>query len=77
MVSNSLTFALGPRLLEEEPDSDGGNDDEEGNEDEDAEEENDEGNGDIIDEETTLLPRHQVRQANKAGLEAYWKGRKH
>lgn len=73
MVSNSLTFALGPKLLQlsdgdgDDAESDSGDDsnDEEGGDD-------DEGNDqDLIDEETTLLPRTQVRKANRAGDRAY------
>lgn len=83
MVSNSLTFALGPRLLkpsdEDAPDAD--------TDGEAADEENEDGSGDeddmergpdgIIDEETTLLPAQRVRDANHAGRKGYRTGRKY
>lgn len=79
LVNNSLTFALGPRLLkpgdEDAPDKDDESND--GSEDEEDEQDQADGNHDLIDEETTLLPSHQVHSANKYGKKAYWKGRKH
>jgi hypothetical protein len=75
MVSNSLTFALGPRLLrpseEDAPDEDGdkgGEDEEDGDEDADAMERGPDG---IIDEETTLLPQRLVRLTNHMERQGY------
>jgi predicted permease len=78
MVNNSLTFALGPRLLrpgdEDAPDKE----ENEQNEDSDEEEEQEQPEDrDMIDEETTLLPQHHVRKANSFGLRAYKAGQKH
>lgn len=70
MVSNSLTFAFGPRLLRP-GDEDAANDKE--NEDQEIEEDGNEQNGDsqsaqqeLIDEESSLLPHRVVRRANRA-----------
>ncbi|KAF2277036.1 uncharacterized protein EI97DRAFT_375477 [Westerdykella ornata] len=79
-VNNSLTFALGPRLLrpgdEDAPDEEGNNEGgERGNQgDQDGQQERSQTDGydDIIDEHTTLLPRHNVRRANAVGLDT-WK----
>jgi hypothetical protein len=68
MVSNSLTFALGPRLMrpsdedvdEEEDNKDNGDEQEQGEE-SDALERGPDG---IIDEETSLLPQRAVRFTN-------------
>lgn len=72
MVSNSLTFALGPKLLrmgdDDSAESDGGNDS-----DNEAGEDGDDGDQDLIDEETTLLPTNHARRANKASSRAYGK----
>jgi predicted permease len=83
MVSNSLTFALGPRLLRpgDEDSSDAENDADSGDESRgsDSEEEQEQSQGDenrdLIDEETSLLPQHQVRKANWVGQKAYNGGR--
>jgi hypothetical protein len=76
MVSNSLTFALGPRLLrpsdEDSPDEDVDKD-----EDEDEEGEDEDGNAmergpdGIIDEETSLLPQRLIRHANHVERRGY------
>jgi predicted permease len=85
MVSNSLTFALGPRLLkpndEDAPESD---DEEEGSEEE-AEDEgvgNGNGLGDIergpdglINERTSLLPEAVVKPTNRLEKKSYLKTR--
>lgn len=74
MVNNSLTFALGPRLLGK-----GGSDTGEGG---DADGEDDQGgdaNGqsqadeapDVIDEESSLLPHHHVIKVNHAGHDLF------
>lgn len=82
MVSNSLTFALGPRLLrpndEDAPDDDD-DDDDDGKDNDDSEADGDGTNGGamdrgaegIIDEETTLLPQSLVRSANHMERKAY------
>ncbi|KAI8942269.1 hypothetical protein NX059_000348 [Plenodomus lindquistii] len=82
MVSNSLTFALGPRLLkpgdEDAPDNE---DDKEENDTQDAEEADRNGeNGDIergpdgiINEQTSLLPQRVVRPTNKLEQKGYLK----
>ncbi|KAF1968427.1 hypothetical protein BU23DRAFT_514629 [Bimuria novae-zelandiae CBS 107.79] len=72
MVSNSLTFALGPRLLRpsDEDAPDGNN---KGGEQEDGEEENGmerEPDG-IIDEETSLLPQRAVHPINRVERRGY------
>lgn len=84
MVSNSLTFALGPRLLkpsdEDAPDEDkDGEERENGDEEGDEEGENDmeRGPDGFIDEETSLLPEQRVRDANHAERRGYRKGRKY
>ncbi|KAF2751248.1 hypothetical protein M011DRAFT_395156 [Sporormia fimetaria CBS 119925] len=75
MVNNSLTFALGPRLLGSKGEGeDGENENSDGEDGEDGDDEQGSNSDDIIDEETTLLPRHQVHQANRAGRRAYKKG---
>ena len=65
MVSNSLCFALGPRLLrpndEDAPDEDDKEDEEDGEE-EDGMERGPDG---IIGEETTILPRRAARPMNR------------
>jgi predicted permease len=89
MISNSLTFALGPRLLrpgdEDAPsdqDADNG-DDEQANGDDDGDQTN--GNDDdemehgpdgIIDEETTLLPRQFVKPTNRIEKRGFLKTKK-
>jgi predicted permease len=83
MVSNSLTFALGPRLLkpsdEDAPDVDkNGEEADEGTEDGSGDEDDMERGPDgIIDEETTLLPQQRVRDANHAGRKGYRAGKKY
>ncbi|KAF2864732.1 auxin efflux carrier [Massariosphaeria phaeospora] len=81
MVSNSLTFALGPRLLRPN--------DEDAPEHEDTEEDDaqdDQGDGEgsdmergpdgVIDEDTSLLPQRLVRHTNRTGRRAYNKGQR-
>lgn len=83
MVKNCLTFALGPRLLrpgdEDTPDKDddneGGESDNEGDENGQQRRSQTDGHDDIIDEHSTLLPRHHVRKANGLGLNAWKKGK--
>ncbi|CBX97524.1 similar to Auxin Efflux Carrier superfamily [Plenodomus lingam JN3] len=79
MVSNSLTFALGPRLLK--PGDEDASEDEDGLEENGVEEteQNDE-NGDIergpegiINEQTSLLPRRITRPTNKLEKTGYLK----
>lgn len=86
MVSNSLTFALGPRLLKP-GDEDAPDKEEEGEEEEEESEELEQGdqdgeNGDIergpdgiIDERTTLLPERVVRPTNRVEKKGYLKTR--
>lgn len=84
MVSNSLTFALGPRLLRpnDEDAPDGDNDGKiENQEDEDqSSEEEEDGGGDIergpegiIDEQTSLLPHRIVDETNRLEQQGYLK----
>ncbi|KAF2125975.1 hypothetical protein P153DRAFT_346728 [Dothidotthia symphoricarpi CBS 119687] len=83
MVSNSLTFALGPRLLrpgdEDAPEND--KDDNQTDEDEqEAEEDGESGDMErgpdgLIHEETSLLPQRIVRRTNSAGKKGYFKTR--
>lgn len=83
MVSNSLTFALGPRLLkpgdEDAPDDDEDEVDEE-NEGDDQGAGNGNGHGDIergpdglINERTSLLPERVVKPANRLEKKGYLK----
>lgn len=81
MVSNSLTFALGPRLLkpgdEDAPDSEddkpenGTDEDEEP--DQDGENDIERGPDGIINEQTSLLPQRVIRPTNKLGKKGYLK----
>lgn len=79
MVSNSLTFALGPRLLK--PGDEDAPEDEEGEESEEAEQEDQDGeNGDmergpdgLINERTSLLPERVVRRTNRVEKKGYLK----
>jgi len=82
MVSNSLTFALGPKLLkpgdEDAPDTE----DDKENEDEEAEGQNGE-NGDIergpdglINERTSLLPQRIIHPTNRVEKKGYLKTQK-
>ncbi|KAF2714576.1 hypothetical protein K504DRAFT_420497 [Pleomassaria siparia CBS 279.74] len=81
MVSNSLTFALGPRLLksseedasDEEEQENGDNEEH----DEDGESGMERGPDGFIDENTSLLPEQRVRDANRAERRGYKKGRKY
>jgi nitrate reductase NapE component len=81
LVSNSLTFALGPRLLGSAGE-DGGSDENEDGEDNQADGEQTDGADErsrpdedhIIDEETTLLPHHHVVKVNWAGYQGYQHG---
>lgn len=82
MVSDSLTFALGPRLLlpSDEDAPDGIYEEEEVEDDEADNRENrhqDEESHGFVDEQTTLLPQRMVRHINRAGQYGYAKGTKH
>lgn len=81
MVSNSLTFALGPRLLkpcdEDAPDHEEADDSEE---EEQAQQESDcdnieRGPDGLINEHTSLLPGRIIRVANRAEKKGYLKTR--
>jgi predicted permease len=79
MISNSLTFALGPRLLK--PGDEDAPDEGELEGDDDAQEEQN-GNGDmergpdgLINEHTSLLPQRIVRPANRIEKQGYLKTR--
>jgi hypothetical protein len=79
MVSNSLTFALGPRLLK--PGDEDAPDEGELEGDDDVQEEQN-GNGDmergpdgLINEHTSLLPQRIVRPANRIEKQGYLKTR--
>jgi predicted permease len=80
MVSNSLTFALGPRLLR--PGDEDASDEQEENEadgqaNEDGESSDMERGPDgIIDEETSLLPQRLTKPTNRVGKRGYLKTRK-
>jgi predicted permease len=74
MVSNSLTFALGPRLLKP-GDEDAPDGDDEHNDGDDADGENRQADGEIIDEETSLLPHHHVIMFNRASKKGYQHGK--
>ncbi|KAF1847284.1 uncharacterized protein K460DRAFT_332108 [Cucurbitaria berberidis CBS 394.84] len=82
MVSNSLTFALGPRLLKP-GDEDAPDNEDEVEESESESEEGEEGeNGDIergpdglINEHTSLLPRRIVHPTNRVEKKGYLKSR--
>ncbi|KAH7346935.1 auxin efflux carrier [Pyrenochaeta sp. MPI-SDFR-AT-0127] len=74
MVSNSLTFALGPRLLK--PGDEDAPDDDESEEEEQQDQDGE--NGDIergpdglINEQTSLLPQRVVRRANRVEKKGY------
>jgi hypothetical protein len=75
MVSNSLTFALGPRLLRPS-DEDAPGEDDNGHADEDDGGEGEDtmvrGPDGIIDEETSLLPQRLVRHTNHVERRGYW-----
>jgi predicted permease len=80
MISNSLTFALGPRLLKP-GDEDAPSDQEEDNGDDeqangDDEDEMEPGPDGIIDEETTLLPRQFVKPTNRIEKRGFLKTQK-
>ncbi|KAK7181801.1 hypothetical protein DPSP01_012520 [Paraphaeosphaeria sporulosa] len=71
MVSNSLTFALGPRLLRPS-DEDAPDEDDKEDEQSDGEEESMERGPDgIVDEETSLLPQRAVRPINRLERRGY------
>lgn len=85
MVSNSLTFALGPRLLkpgdEDAPENDEGEEDQE-DEGDDQGAGNGNGHGDIergpdglINERTSLLPERAVKSTNRIEKRGYLKTR--
>ncbi|KAF2015281.1 hypothetical protein BU24DRAFT_441096 [Aaosphaeria arxii CBS 175.79] len=75
MVSNSLTFALGPRLLrpgdEDAPDDDETSDSDDNNNDDDEEEQSNLLPGELIDEETSLLPSRLVHHTNHHARKTY------
>ncbi|EMD85678.1 hypothetical protein COCC4DRAFT_54294 [Bipolaris maydis ATCC 48331] len=83
MVSNSLTFALGPRLLK--PGDEDGRDSQDDNVQEGQASDSDESDVDtadiergphgIINEETSLLPRRIVKRANRVEKSGYLKTR--
>jgi hypothetical protein len=83
MVSNSLTFALGPRLLR--PGDEDASDEQE-EEDEDSQDNQANGDGEssdmergpdgVVDEETSLLPQRLTKPANRVEKNAYLKTRK-
>ena len=82
MVSNSLTFALGPRLLKPGDEDTPESGDEVGEHEQDAPDEHDTDGEDgdiergpdgIIDEETSLLPRRLVKQTNRVERSGYLK----
>ncbi|KAF2819260.1 hypothetical protein CC86DRAFT_472097 [Ophiobolus disseminans] len=86
MVSNSLTFALGPRLLkpgdEDAPDDEVEEEEEAENDGVDTGEGNGNGDGDIergpdglINEHTSLLPRRVVKPTNRLEKKGYLKTR--
>lgn len=72
MVSNSLTFALGPRLLrpndEDAPEENNKDDEQEDGDEDDNMERGPDG---IIDEETSLLPQRAVRPINRVEGRGY------
>lgn len=72
MVSNSLTFALGPRLLRPN-DEDAPEEDNKGGEQEDTEEDDgmERGPDGLIDEESSLLPQRAVRPINRVERRGY------
>jgi hypothetical protein len=82
MVSNSLTFALGPRLLR--PGDEDASDEQEGEDQEADGQANEDGEGSdmergpdgIIDEETSLLPQRLSKPANRVEKRGYLKTRK-
>ncbi|KAH7065893.1 auxin efflux carrier [Paraphoma chrysanthemicola] len=81
MISNSLTFALGPRLLKP-GDEDAPDDKEEEANENDEEQDGDNGNNDIergpdglINEHTSLLPQRVTRPTNRASKKGYLKTR--
>lgn len=82
MVGNSLTFALGPRLLngqeEDAPDApekkdDQSDDNEQGNDERGGTEE-DMHEDERANEETSLLPNRAVRKGTRFFYKSYWKG---
>jgi predicted permease len=84
MVSNSLTFALGPRLLKPgDEDAPAGDNSKDGDE-EDAEEDSGNGNGHgdiergpdgLINEQTSLLPQRIIHPTNRIEKKGYLKTR--
>jgi predicted permease len=81
MVSNSLTFALGPRLLR--PGDEDAPEDDNGKGGDDQEEEQASGDGDmeqgpdgLIDEETSLLPQRIVKPTNRIERKRYLRTQK-
>jgi predicted permease len=87
MVSNSLTFALGPRLLkpgdEDAPDNEEESEEDPENEGEDEGAGNGNGHGDIergpdglINERTSLLPQRIIKPTNRIEKKGYLKTRK-
>ncbi|KAI5380725.1 hypothetical protein J4E82_000683 [Alternaria postmessia] len=82
MVSNSLTFAIGPGLLR--PGDEDASDEQEGEDDEDNGQANEDGESSdmergpegIIDEETSLLPQRITKPANRIEKKGYLKTQK-
>jgi predicted permease len=82
MVSNSLTFAIGPGLLR--PGDEDASDEQEGEDDEDNGQANEDGESSdmergpegIIDEETSLLPQRITKPANRIEKRGYLKTQK-
>ncbi|RII23416.1 hypothetical protein CUC08_Gglean012238 [Alternaria sp. MG1] len=82
MVSNSLTFAIGPGLLR--PGDEDASDEQEGEDDEDNRQANEDGESSnmergpdgIIDEETSLLPQRITKPANRIEKRGYLKTQK-
>lgn len=79
MVSNSLTFALGPRLLrpgDEDAPEDEGEDGQDGEEQDDEDDEDgdiERGPDGLINERTSLLPQRVIHSTNRAGKKGYLK----
>jgi predicted permease len=83
MVSNSLTFALGPRLLRPGDEDAPEDDNKKANDGEEEDQANGDGDSDmehgpdgLIDEETSLLPQRIVKPANRIEKKGYLKTQK-
>ncbi|KNG45400.1 hypothetical protein TW65_07932 [Stemphylium lycopersici] len=82
MVSNSLTFALGPRLLKPGDEDAPDDQDEEDETEQDGQTDNNADSGDmergpdgIVNEETSLLPHRVIQQSNRIEKSGYLKTR--